>query len=144
MVVLNHYGCNILSAASAPVAHFRVPASREVWIHRRRKHGSDRFGSLIQHILVLFIKGKMLYATSVYVLLPNFAPLGFVYRWSSWGCLFACQIMNEHSCSYLSVYCLSSLTLICWLQAKLWMHIAVVYLSVYCLSSLIHHMLITS
>ncbi len=38
----------------------------------------------------------MLYATSVYVLLPNFAPLGFVYRWSSWGCLFACLIMNEY------------------------------------------------
>ncbi len=32
MVVLNHYGCNILSAASAPVAHFWVSASREVCI----------------------------------------------------------------------------------------------------------------
>ncbi len=41
----------------------------------------------------------MLYATSVYVLLLNFTPLGFVYHWSSWGCLFACKIMNEHGCS---------------------------------------------
>ncbi len=50
-------------------------------------------------------------------------------------CLHAKLWMNI-AVVYLSVYCLSSLTLICWLQAKLWMHIAVVYLSVYCLSSL--------
>ncbi len=44
-------------------------------------------------------------------------------------CLHAKLWMNI-AVVFVSVYCLSSLTLICWLQAKLWMHITIIFIVV--------------